>query len=398
MRSHAMPWKDSSSACEQRMFIATWLRGEETVSQLCRRFQISRKTGYKRINRFRECGDEGLGDLSRAPRRHPNATSSVVARQLIEVKQAHPTWGPKKVVAWLRAEVPQLCWPASSTAGEILNRAGLVKRRHRRRRTSPWSQPFTEAIDANDVWCMDFKGWFRTGDGMRIDPLTVQDAASRYLLACSGLTRPTGPQVRRALQGVFREYGLPWTIRTDNGSPFASVGLGGLSALSVWWIKLGITPERIEPGHPEQNGRLERFHRTLKEDTANPPKPGRMSQQRAFDTFRASYNEQRPHEALGQQPPRRVYRPSYREHPNRVQSPEYGHGVMVRRVRTNGQIKWKGSLVYLSESLRGEPVGLVQLNDRYWRIQHGPLSIGMLDEHTGKVLNTSTKVLPMCPV
>ena len=188
MRSHAMPWKDSSAACEQRLFIETWLRGEETVSQLCRRFQISRKTGYKRINRFRECGDEGLGDLSRAPRRHPNATSSVVARQLIEVKQAHPTWGPKKVVAWLRAQVPHVCWPASSTAGEILNRAGLVKRRHRRRRTSPWSQPLTEAIDANDVWCMDFKGWFRTGDGMRIDPLTVQDAASRYLLACSGLT------------------------------------------------------------------------------------------------------------------------------------------------------------------------------------------------------------------
>ena len=393
-----MPWKDSSSACEQRMFIASWLTGEETLSQLCRLFQISRKTGYKRINRFKEYGDEGLGDLSRAPHCHPNATGSQVKRQLIEVKQSHPTWGPKKVVAWLRAQVPHVCWPAPSTVGDILNRAGLVKRRHRRRRTSPWSQPFTEAIHANDVWSMDFKGWFRTGDGMRIDPLTVQDAASRYLLACSGLTRPRRPQVRRVLQRVFRQYGLPRAMRTDNGPPFASTGLGALTALSVWWIKLGITPERIQPGHPEQNGRLERFHRTLKEDTAHPPKPSGTSQQRAFDSFRTSYNEQRPHEALGQLPPCRLYRPSYREYPNRVQSPEYGHGVTVRRVRTNGQIKWKGSLVYLSQALRREPVGLMQLNDRYWRIQYGPLSIGLLDEHTCQALNTSTKVLPMSPV
>lgn len=398
MRSHAMPWKESSAACEQKSFIEAWLRGEESTSKLCRRFGISRKTGYKRINRFREWGYDGLGDLSRAPHTHPNATRAWVCDRLIEVKRAHPTWGPKKVVAWLRAEESETNWPSPSTAGDILAKAGLVKRRRRRRKVSGWGEPFGQAIDANDVWSADFKGWFRTADGTRVDPLTVQDASTRYLVVCAGLDRPRGPQVRRVMTRAFREYGLPLYIRTDNGPPFASVGLGGLSPLSVWWVKLGIIPERIEPGHPEQNGRLERLHRTLKAETAQPPRRSLRSQQREFDAFRASYNEDRPHEALGQQRPGGRYRTSPREYPRRLQSPEYGHGVTVRRVRTNGQIKWKGSLVYLSESLRGEPVGLVQVDDRHWRIQYGPLSIGLLDEHVGRVVSTHTKVLPMCPV
>ena len=176
------------------------------------------------------------------------------------------------------------------------------------------------------------------------------------------------------------------------------MGLGGLTTLSVWWIKLGITPERIEPGHPEQNGRLERLHRTLKQETTKPPMPSRQSQQRAFDAFRGGYNEQRPHEALGQQPPSSVYRPSLREYPKRVESPEYGSGVTVRKVRTNGEIKWKGGMAYLSGALKGEPVGLVQQDPRYWTVMFGPLSIGLLDEYTGRVLHTPTKVLPMSPV
>ena len=251
---------------------------------------------------------------------------------MIEAKRAHPTWGPKKLVAWLRAGTPEASWPAPSTAGAILDNAGLVKRRRRRRSTAPWSEPFIEAVDANDVWCMDFKGWFRTGDGKRVDPLTVQDAASRYLLACAGLDAPRTPQVRRVIDRVFREFGLPRTIRTDSGPLFASVGLGGLTTLSIWWIKLGIIPERIEPGHPEQNGRLERFHRTLDGQTASPPRPSQRSQQRAFDDLRYDYNEVRPHEALGQQPPSSVYRPSDREYPRRAESPEYASGVTVRRV------------------------------------------------------------------
>ena len=393
-----MPWMESSAACEQRVFIGQWLRGEEPVSELCRRFGISRKTAYKRINRFKEWGYDGLGDRSSAPHSHPNATSPEVVNRLIEAKRSHPTWGPRKLVAWLRTEVPGVAWPAASTAGEILGRAGLVKRRRRRRRASPWSEPFTGAVEANDVWCLDFKGWFRTGDGTRIDPLTLQDAASRYLLACTGLSQPRAAPVQRAMRRAFGEYGLPRAIRTDNGPPFAGVGLGGLSTLSVWWIKLGIIPERIEPGHPEQNGRLERLHRTLKEETADPPGRSQRSQQRAFDAFRDSYNEQRPHEALGQRPPASVYRPSSREYPRRVESPEYGPGVAVRRVRRNGQIKWRGELVYLSEALTGEPVGLVQQDARYWRILYGPISIGLLDEHAHRVLHTPAKMLPRCPV
>lgn len=393
-----MPWQEASAAGEQRRFIEAWLRGEATVAALCRRFGISRKTGYKRINRFKAWGYAGLGDRSRAPHTHRQATSVEVARQVIAVKRAHPTWGPKKVVAWLRMARPAVGWPAPSTAGALLQRAGLVQPRRRRRRSAAWSTPFTAATVANDVWCMDFKGWFRTTDGTRIDPLTVQDAASRYLLACRGRTQPRGPQVRRVLDRVLREYGLPRAIRTDNGPPFASLGLGGLTPLAVWWIKLGITPERIAPGHPEQNGRLERLHRTLKAETAVPPKPSHRSQQRAFDTFRHGYNDQRPHEALGQRPPGRLYRPSSRAYPRRIRSPEYGRGVTVRKVRTNGQIRWHGALIYLSETLQGEPVGLVPHDDRYWTIQYGPVQLGRLDAHTGHVFPTATKVLPMSPV
>ena len=248
------------------------------------------------------------------------------------------------------------------------------------------------------MWSIDFKGWFRTGDGYRIDPLTIQDACARCLLVCHGLDHPGGPEVRAVCERAFREYGLPMAMRSDNGPPFASVGVGGLTTLAVWWIKLGIVPERIEPGHPEQNGRLERLHRTLKAETASPPKATRRSQQRAFDSFRRSYNEERPHEALGQRPPARLYTPSLRSYPSRVSSPEYEAQVTVRRVRTNGEIKWKGDTIYLSEALRGEPVGLTPHDDRFWTIRFGPVVIGLLDDHAQRVVHTPTKVLPMSPV
>ncbi len=393
-----LPWKQTSPEKEQKQFIERWKRGEVSFIALCRQFGISRKTGYKRVHRFQSYSREGLGDLSRAPRRRPNRTPLAVADRLLEARLAHPTWGPKKLVAWLRADEPNRSWPAPSTAGDILDRAGLVRRRKRRRHAAPWSEPFAAAESPNDVWSVDFKGWFRTADGVRIDPLTVQDASSRYLLVCNGLPQPNRSQVRRVLEGAFREYGLPSVIRTDNGPPFASVGLGSLSQLAIWWVKLGIVPEQIEPGHPEQNGRLERLHRTLKAETANPPQATRRKQQRAFDTFRQTCNTERPHEALGQTPPGRQYRPSFRSYPSRVSAPEYQVGVTVRQVRTNGQIKWKGDTIYLSEALKGEPVGLVPQNDRFWTTWFGPLSIGLLDDHARTILHTPTKVSPMSPV
>lgn len=398
MGRKAVPWKNVSPEMEQIQFIKSWEQGRESFVELCRAFDISRKTGYKRVRRFKSWGWDGLGDQSRAPISHPNRTDRGVAERIITARLDHSTWGPKKLVAWLRSREPDLPWPAPSTAGDLLDRAGLVQRRKGRRRSAPWSQPLATAERPNDLWCIDFKGWFRTGNGVRVDPLTLVDAASRYLLVCQGLSRPRGPEVRRVMERAFREYGLPWVIRSDNGPPFASVGLGGLSPLAVWWVKLGIIPERTQPGHPEQNGRLERLHRTLKAETASPPLATPGKQQQAFSGFRACYNEDRPHEALGQVPPAKRYRASERAYPSKVESPEYGTGTTVRRVKTNGEIKWNGERLYLSESLRGEPVGLIPVDDRYWSIRYGPLHIGLLDSYANRTLHTPTIVLPMSPV
>ena len=339
-----LPWKETSVESERLQFIERHSAGEETVAELCGQFGISRKTGYKIIDRYEAYGEGGLLDLSRAPHHHPNATPTQAAERIIEEKRARPTWGPKKIVARLREIDPDVPWPSPSTASGILDRAGLVRRHKRRRRATRWGEPFADAQRPNDVWSIDFKGWFRTDDGVRIDPLTAQDAMSRYLLVCDGLERPTGPEVKRVLDRAFREYGLPHVIRTDNGPPFAGVGLGSLTPLSTWWVKLGIVPERIEPGHPEQNGRLERLHRTLKAETATPPKANRRRQRRAFDRFRHSYNVERPHEALGQRPPSRLYTSSFRLYPARISSPEYELGSRYEASaapdRSSGGGKW----------------------------------------------------------
>jgi transposase InsO family protein len=307
------------------------------------------------------------------------------------------TYGPRKVLKVLAREQPELVLPAPSTASRILKEHGLVRTRRRNRKSAPWAEPFSGVHQPNDTWCADFKGWFRTKDGVRNNPLTITDAATRYLFACTGLKRPTLNEVRPVFELIFREFGIPYAMRTDNGTPFSSTALGGLSKLSVWWIKLGILPERIRPGHPEENGRHERMHRTLKEAVASPPKSSFGAQQKAFDWFINDYNEVRPHEALGGKTPGSVYFASQRNYPDRIYHPEYQADVTVRRVRTNGEIRWKGSLVFLSEALTGEPVGLKQISTRAWAIYYGPLEIGILDEKTMKAIKTPVKVLPMCP-
>jgi hypothetical protein len=239
---------------------------------------------------------------------------------------------------------------------------------------------------ANDVWATDFKGWFRTRDGQRCDPLTISDLSSRYLLECKRVPKPNGIEVRRVFERVFAEYGLPRAIRTDNGTPFASVGLAGLSALSVWWVKLGIAVERIEPGRPDQNGRHERMHRTLKAETARPAAANASAQQRAFNRFRYSFNWERPHEALGQQCPGEHYRYSARSYPSREPQMEYAGDLEVRRVRRSGDIKWNGRFVYLTEALSGEPVSLQEVNDRHWLICFGAVKLALLDDFSGKLL------------
>jgi len=390
-----LPWKETSRREEQIRFIERWQGGAVSFVRLCEQFGISPKTGYKRVQRFRSAGWEGLGDRSRAPRRHPNQFPAAVRTLLLQAKRQHATWGPRKLIPWLRSQDPTRRWPAPSTASSLLQRAGLVRPRRGRRRSTPWGQPFAAAARPNDVWCLDFKGWFRTADGARCNPLTMADAASRYLLGCQGLPQPRAGAVRPVLERAFREYGLPRALRTDNGAPFAGLGLGSLSALSVWWLKLGILPERTAPGHPEQNGRLERLHRTLKAETAAPPGATLRSQQRRFEAFRQQYNSERPHEALGQQPPASCYAASPRSYPTRLPDVVYGAGVTVRRVRSNGTIKWGGELLYLRELLCGEPVGLLPRDDRYWAICFGPLEIGLLDTYALKVIHTPSKVLPM---
>ncbi len=334
------------------------------------------------LRRYREAGVEGLRDLGRAPRRHPNQTAEAIEQAVLAFRRAHMKWGPRKLKRVLEDQRPRQAWPAASTIGEMIAREGLVVPRKRRRRVSPYTEPFAAADGPNRVWCADFKGWFRTGDGVRIDPLTISDAHSRYLLRCQVVEKTDSERVQAAFEAAFREHGMPQAIRTDNGAPFASRALRGLSRLSVWWMKLGIHPERIEAGHPEQNGRHERMHRTLKQETAMPPERNRRAQQRAFDRFRDEYNQLRPHEALGMQTPAKVYTASPREFPARLPEVEYPSSMQVRKVQERGEIGWRGCKhVFLTEVLKGEPVGLLQLDDRFWRVYFLNLPIACFDSY-----------------
>lgn len=391
-----MPWKATCAMDERMRFIGEYLKREWSMAVLCRRYEISRKTGYKLLARYAERGPGGLEDCSRAPHHHPNAVAEEVAAAILQVRARHPHWGPRKLRAWLAQREPRDRWPAASTIGTLLRRQGLTVPRRRRRRCPPAPLPVLASGAPNEVWCADFKGWFRTGDGARCYPFTLSDHYSRFLLRCQALPHPDERQVRPLLEAAFREYGLPHALRTDNGPPFASLAAGGLSHLAVWWIKLGIHPERIAVGHPEQNGRHERLHRTLAQETVAPPQGTRRAQQRAFEHFRQVYNEERPHEALDQQPPAVVYRPSPRPYPERVPEPEYPAGQDVRRVRHNGEIKWQGHLIFVSQCLAGEPVGLEEIAEGCWQVRFGLVDLGWLDGRTRR--RVSIKLLPMCPV
>lgn len=373
-----MPWKETCPMSERAMFVTEFLKDEMSVSELCRRYGVSRKTGYKWIERYETEGFAGLGDRSHAAHSCPHRMSETLAERLVGVRAKHPTWGPLKVRAWLAERYPRIDWPAPSTIGDLFTARGLTVPR-KKRRGVPASAPFGACTRANDLWTVDFKGWFRTGDGERCDPLTLSDAHSRYLLRCQALERPDEVSVWPIFDAAFREYGLPVHMRSDNGPPFASVAAGGLSKLAVKLIKAGVTPERIEPGKPQQNGRHERFHLTLKRETADPPAANRRRQQRAFDAFRRVYNEERPHQALGQTPPARHYAPSSRAYAGRLREPEYPGSFTVRRVRTNGEIKWKGGLLFLSQVLTGEPVGCEELDDGTWRLNYGPVVLGFIN-------------------
>ena len=371
-----MGWMETCAMEERMRLVIAFEDQEEAFAVLCRQFGVSRKTGYKWLERYRDGGVEGLADRSRAPVHHAQALTDKIAERCIAVRRAHPTWGPVKVQAWLEAHLPKRRWPATSTIGALFDRAGLTVKRRLRRRSPPSSAPFAHCGAANDVWCTDFKGWFLTGDGGRCEPLTLNDAHSRYLLRCQAMARTDTDHVWPVLEAAFREFGLPYRLRSDNGSPFASRGAGGLSQLSVKVIKAGVVPERIAPGKPQQNGRLERLHLTLLQDTANPPARSLREQIERFRSFQRLYNDERPHQALGNDTPAQHYAVSPRRFDGVLREPSYGADHTVRRVRHNGEIRWQGHTIYISAALIGEPIGLIENGDGGWTASYGPIVLG----------------------
>lgn len=363
-----MPWAQTDPMSERLRFVTALRKKQSTFRSLCAAFGVAPKTGYKWLHQFEAAGPDGLHDRSRRPKSNGRAISTAVAERLVELRREHPTWGPKKLVVWLEHNEPRWAVPAASTAGELLKRRGLVSPREFRRRARPGTHPLLHADKPNAVWAMDFKGWFRLGDGSRCDPLTVTDAFSRYLLCCKAGTaigNTVSSGVWTELVRTFREYGMPAAMRFDNGQPWAAPkGELGITALAVKILKVGIAIERIDPGKPYQNGRHERFHLTLKQEAASPPEANMVAQQRRFDDFQREYNQQRPHEALGQVPPAKVYAASRRSFPDSAPEPEYPRGYeVVVGTRSSGNVTFRGTRYFSSTPLRGQRIGFVEVEE-----------------------------------
>jgi len=371
-----MPWKEKSPMNERTRFLSDYLSGHDTVSELCRRYDISRKTGYKWIGRYVAEGPAGLGPRTSRPLTISRSTPEPIVRELLRARERHPTWGAKKLLTLVQRKHPTWKLPAKSTAHDILRRHGLVPRPRRRRRRAHPGRPVTEFTRPNLIWTADFKGQFKTKDGVYCYPLTIQDGYSRFLLAVKGLKRPTIDASKPVFRALFKRYGLPERIRTDNGAPFAAAALGRLSRLSVWFIELGIIPEFIEPGKPQQNGRHERMHRTLKRDTTLPPAKNLRGQQRRFDAFQLEFNTVRPHEALDQRTPADLYRASKRLYTPRPGPITYPAHFDLRKVSTNGGIRWNARRIPVSHLLAGHNVGLEEIDHDVFDVYFGPLWLG----------------------
>jgi transposase InsO family protein len=365
----------------REQFVEIWYRTRDETSfvEHCERLGVSRETGYDWLRRYESDNANGLQTKSSAPHHCPHETDEETVALLIAARKDHPTWGPRKLKAWLEEAHPwELDLPAPSTIGDILKRAGLISSRKRKRRSTRFSAPFRTVAAPNDVWTTDFKGQFRTRDRRYCYPLTLIDCFSRYILRCDGYLSASG-DARASFEAAFIEYGLPSAIRSDNGTPFASSHApAGLSKLSVWWIRLGITPERITPASPWENGRHERMHRTLKEEATRPPQANRKQQQLTFDAFRDEFNYERPHEALGQKTPATFYGASGRHYPKRLRELEYPDAFQLRRVSDVGVISWGRRRVFITNVLRGEVVGLCAQDDATDDVFFGPLLLGRL--------------------
>jgi putative transposase len=385
-----MPWQPVSAMDQKLQFVHDHYRERfPTMSELCRHYGIARKTGYKFVERFDAEGRKGLAEQSRRPDKCPSATPRKQVKRILALRRRHRSWGARKLLRVLQRRHRATEWPAASTISLILKRAGLVKRR-RCRAAVPTRLPVEHVVASapNHVWTADFKGHFRTRDGRYCYPLTVMDRFSRFLLECHGMLAPTEEGTRRCFEQLFALYGLPTILRSDNGAPFASTGLAGLSHLSVWWMRLGILLDRIRPAHPEENGSHERFHRTLKRETTRPPAGSCPAQQRRFNSFRAEYNHVRPHEALDQVPPGDLYGPSPRPMPGVLPPIEYPGHFEVRRVGPSGNFGWHGVHVFASHVLRGQDIGFEEIDDGLWAVYFCAQRIARFDERAKRIQRT----------
>jgi transposase InsO family protein len=377
-----MPWKEVNPMDEKVLFLADYLRERHNFADLCSSYGISRKTGYKWVSRYLEEGAEGLYNRSTAPKNHPHQTLFAVRKEIIRLRNKKKIkHGPKKIQTLLLEKYPEEEVPSTTTIYKILRKEGLVRSRKRRRRTPVMKQPFETVRNPNDVWTVDYKGQFLTKDGKWCYPLTVMDHQSRYLLQCKGHESISTEAAMKEFEHLFRKFGLPNRIRTDNGVPFASRSLGGISHLSKWWIRLGIFPERIEPGKPQQNGAHERMHRTLKAAALQPPGRNLNQQQKLFDDFRYEYNQERPHETLKQKTPASQYQKSFREFPQELPDLKYPAYYRVAPVTHGGLIYCFGKIIYAGHVLKGERVGMEEIEDGIWKVYFGPIYLGRFDQH-----------------
>jgi transposase InsO family protein len=378
-----MPWKASHFMDERMQFLARLMKGER-MTDLCEEFGISRKTGYKFRDRYEKHGVAALQDQSRAPKRVARKTSDAVAEMLVATRRAHPTWGGRKIKEMLEHGEEGLKLPSASTIAVVLNRHGIVQKRRVRLRPRVHHGNLTTPDGPNDVWAADYKGQFRLGNREYCYPLTATDLHSRFILAVEALDATDEEQARMVFESVFRAYGLPLVLRTDNGSPFASQGLAGLTRLSAWWLRLGICHQRTEPAHPEQNGCHERMHRTLKAETTRPARDTCLQQQERFDQFREEFNERRPHEALDMKRPADLYQPSDRLLPDPLPELEYPLHDDVLVVQRGGHVRLpRRRSTFLSYALAGQPVGLREQPDGTWLVSFCNLALGTYDPRIG---------------
>lgn len=382
-----MPWKQTDTMTERVKLITDHLSGDYNVTELSKRYAVSRRIVYKWIARFEEGGWGGLEDQSRAPHHQAGAIEEKVEEMILALKRRWPDWGAPKLRWKLQEQLRGERCPAESTVSAVLKRHGLVKVKRSRRREVGGGGPLVDGGEPNRVWCVDFKGWWRTRDGQRCDPLTVSDAYSRYLLRCVAVQGGTSTEsVKPHFELLFREYGLPEAIRSDNGAPFASTGLGGLTTLSVWWLRLGLRLERIRPGCPQENGRHERMHLSLEKSSARKARANLREQQEALEKFRREYNEERPHEALEQRVPGEFYRPSSRTYNGRLpKAREYPDEWCVRQIRGGGQMTWRGEDIPISHALAGHRIGLEPRTDGIWAVWFEHAELGLFDERRGRI-------------